>query len=214
MVYVPVPNTIEVEIRGLYVSQRIENVFYVLNAGPWDGFQMESVCAAVEAWIASDYADLMTTAVSWDTIVATDLTTQTGLQVVHPIDPAIPGTVSAGTPLPNEVAFVVKHNTLYRGRSFRGRTYIPGLTTGQMATSNSVTPEYAAAAVAAFTNLRANIEAVDHSFLQSIVSRYHGKLENGKPAPREIGLSSPITTSSISDLLVDSRKSRKPGVGE
>lgn len=117
------------------------------------------------------------------------------------------GVVAGGVaeqPLPNNVAWAVKFNTAGRGKSFRGRNYVPGIP--RSAVENNI---------------------VDEAFADNILLVYNGILTSGPlapwswvvvshftgGAPRAAGLASAVLSASFSDLTVDSQRRRLPGRG-
>ena len=62
----------------------------------------------------------------------------------HTPSPAIVGTLST-QPLPNDVAYVITWRTNKAGRSYRGRTYVGGLTTACLGTASDGSANFAAA---------------------------------------------------------------------
>lgn len=201
--YIPVPDTLQANLRYTCAGQRLENV---LNFS-YEGLGFGPACIAV--------VDVINTEL-WPNI-RTSMTNQLQFVEIYMVDLAsssgetrtgTPGIPSAGSvdspPAPLNVSFCVSHRTAQRGRSFRGRTYIGGLAynviqSQQLAAGNAGT------ILAAFQLMRDAAAAAGAPFV--IVSRYSGNL------PRAVGVSTPVTSILLQDTIVDSQRRRLPGRG-
>lgn len=120
----------------------------------------------------------------------------------HAVTPT-PGGVASPS-VQNNVTWCVKFNTAGRGKSFRGRNYVPGIPQESVA-ANEVGAGYAGSLVSVYNGLAG---AVDLSgFAHVVVSHFTAG------APRVAGLVSAVTSCSYSDLVVDSQRRRLPGRG-
>lgn len=202
MAFVPAPNCVQVEIRWLLDSQKCENRFFVdVNAAPTD-LLIESVGGVVESWITDHYLPLFNGAVRVTEVVITDWTVQLGIQDTFPID-AIG--LTTGPMLPNESSFCVSLRTNSRGRSARGRWFMPPPDEAARLGINHVTATYATAAVAALQTL---MNALDTAgFAMVVVQFTSNKVKLTTGVPRRY-----LSAVSVDDLL-DSQRRRKPGNG-
>lgn len=135
-------------------------------------------------------------AVSWDTDVS-------------PFDVLVPpGLVVGGQVGPceaNNVAFCLSLRTAYRGRSFRGRVYLPGISTNILADTNHVSPEFAGLAQEQL--YEAFVSLAPEGFTPIVASfRFGG-------APRAAGVGTEVINVIATDTVLDSMRRRLPGRG-
>lgn len=210
MPFVPVLNTVMVEIRMLWDAQRVENTLYFQSGSPPEPGAMATLGNNIIAWWLENIAPLTYNGVVVREVVVTDLTTAIGPQVTQvPLTPLL-GLV-ADESVPNNVSLAVSFRTANRGRSFRGRNYFVGLTDG-FVSHNNVISTFADDVVAAYDLLDGPPFAPTWTW--SVVSRYFGvDPVTGVPVPRAAGVITPITTVLITDLTVDTQRRRLPGRG-
>jgi len=204
MAFVPAPNIVMVEARCLLAGQMIENRWMVDALTTVDAGIVQEVAGVVSAWVRGNYFDQMTDDVTLTEIVATDMSTQNGTQFVIVPETTEAGAIAGGT-MPNEVTMCVSLRTGNRGRSARGRTYV--LTVPRTKVSgNNIDATWAGLVKASFEDLVSELDAA--GFKLAIVSYRANK------APRPGGpVYFFVTDIVITDLVVDSMRSRKPGVG-
>jgi hypothetical protein len=114
-------------------------------------------------------------------------------------DPA--GTI-VGKGVPNNSAFVVSHATDLRGKSYRGRSYVPGIA-ASLVDGNSLDPIAAAALVSGFNSMRVALDSDGINF--AVLSRRANKQW------RETGQATPVRISQAKDNTMDSQRGRLPG---
>jgi len=202
MAFVPVPNTVMVELVWNQQGEITENTLYFEGVAPPTATEMEDIAEQVVAWFAATYDDVVSTATSLTMVRVTDLTTQSspGIEYVTGLPDA---GANADAPLPNNVTATVKFLTALRGRSFRGRNYIVGMTESQV-NGNLIDAANANAWTSRYANLATNIAAL--GFDHVVVSRISGGVE------RTTGLTTPVTGYTM-DLVIDSQRRRLPGRG-
>lgn len=200
MVFVPVPSTLQVELRGTVHGVPFENVLYFTADGTittgdvddlFDFFENEWVPAA---------ALMQGPAVVWNEAYGTDLTTQTSPVYVRSFSPPIQGNPAGDPTLPGSVAFTVSFRTAGRGRSSRGRNYVTGLTEGQV-TANLLGSGFANSWVALYGELL-GVGTFPPAWDWVVVSR----ISEGEP--RAVGLAQTVTDVTYTDLRVDTMRSR------
>lgn len=210
MPFVPVLNTVLVEIRMLLDSQRVENTLYFSSGSPPSSPAMATLGNNIIAWWLENIAPITSTGVVVREVVVTDLTSDIGPQVT--VVPATPlaGLVADET-LPNNVSIAVSFRTEQRGRSFRGRNYFVGLTDG-FVNGNNVLSTFVDDLVAAYDLL--NTTPFAPTWTWSVVSRFSGvDPVTDQPIPRATGVITPITTVLVTDFTVDTQRRRLPGRG-
>jgi hypothetical protein len=203
MPFIPVPGTALIEVVVSLDGQTCENTLYFNKAGAWTAEDLTALGNAVITWWADNMAPLISSAVTFVLVRATDLTTDTSASVVVPPAVALAGG-NSGAPGPNNSAFVLKFNTAGRGRSSRGRNYVLGFSELDVTISH-ISSVLADQFKAAYTDLFS--VATEQGVVWSVVSRF---LDN---APRAEGISIPILSVNYTDLVVDSQRRRLPGRG-
>lgn len=211
MPFVPVPNTVGVEIRMLQDGQRIENTLYFSKSAGWASADALDLGSTLVDWWNTNIKPLVSSSVEMNEIVITDLSSATGFQVTSA---PIATMVGARTdePMSNGTSVAISFRTASRGRSFRGRNYIVGLTIDQVF-ANTVTQETLDDYVAAYGLLRSGV-AGDTGSVWSVVSRFSGIDSAGDPIPRTTGLHTPILSELFTDNIIDFQRRRLPSRGK
>jgi hypothetical protein len=172
---------------------------------------LNTLATDILAWWQDAYAGLASDNVRLREIVATDMGSPTGPQVsiAAPI-----GTVGdqSGPQLPNNNTLTVSFRTANRGRSFRGRNYVVGLVRDNVL-DNNVVIGYANQVQTVYEQLLpTGTILTDGTWV--IASRFSGVDGDGKPIPRAVGVTTPVTSVVIVDGIVDSQRRRLPGRGK
>lgn len=211
MPFVPVANTAAVEIRMLQDGQQVENTLYFRLGSTLTPTNLTQLCEDLVTWWDSAYSDEVSSAVELVEVTATDLTSETG-----PVASFNPSTTLLGAltspALPNNVSIAVSFRTAARGRSFRGRNYFVGLTESQV-TNNTLSDPSAAALLGIYQLLLPVGGTFTDDWIWVVASRFSGIDGDGKPIPRDVGISTPITSVVIVDKTIDSARRRLPGRG-
>jgi len=211
MPFIPVPNAAAVEIRFLLDGQHIENTLGFERADAVTEANLTDLNGAVTGWWLENMAPLQPTALQLVEVVCTDLTTDSGPQVT--IAPATEQFGLVDSPaLPNNVSLCVSFRTGHRGRSSRGRNYIPALWEAGVV-ANTVGGTIVTAFAAAYTELITDTGLADAGWTWVVISRFSGVDADHHPIPREEGTVLPVTSVTIVDPIVDSMRRRLPGRG-
>jgi hypothetical protein len=204
MAFVPAPNIIQVEARAISDGQHVENRFMCHSPTTVDAAKLEDVAVAVWDWWENNYAGVLCSSVLLTEVVATDMSEQNGEQFTYAPDTTTVGTFG-GAPLPNEVSLCISLRTSFRGRSARGRYYQLCVGEEGRGGTNIVSTTYAAASVAAGQAL---ITALLGIAPLTIVSYISNKVPRpGGPVYFD------VDQAVLVDNVLDSMRSRKPGVG-
>jgi len=205
MPFVPAPNIIQVEWRCTRYGQKIENrmMFDALHE-PTAG-DVQTLASTAWDWWENNHADVVPASVNLREVVATSMHALVSPQYTYAPDTTTVGNV--GNPdLPNEVSLACKLSSGLRGRSARGRWFLLGMTTAMMANSNEAAATFAGQFAASLQQLINDTTGIN--FIPVIVSY---RTNN---APRPGGpVYFIIQSATVVDLVVDSQKRRKPGVG-
>lgn len=201
MPFVPATNVVEVFMEHTLNNKKGVGwvIHYESSLGAWTPATMNDLALQLRDWWNTDMKPLVNTSVSLDRIRMRDLTTQAGLVLDYTAGLPIAGTL-AGSPSTANVAFVLKKNSGYAGRSYRGRIYQFGFVETDT-TLNELSSARANAYVAAWTNALLLVgAAADYGML--IISKYSGG------APRATAIETDVTSISYSDSTVDTRRDR------
>lgn len=207
MAFIPCPNVIQVEVRGLVDAQRVENVLYFLtDSPPVSPSDVELVAGVIDFWWRDSMIPCLPSAYVYRETYAMDLSSETGPTWTEAQAGPVPGTRPApGGVLPNSATLAVSFRTAQRGRSHRGRNYVALLARNDVV-GNEVVTNLQSALVSAYEELLPG-GGMFSNFLWVVLSRY------GNGAPRPQGLTTTITSVIIVDNIVDSQKRRLPARG-
>jgi len=203
MAFVPVPNTIAVDVIYELSGQRVENTLYFEKPGGWDAAAITTFLENLRDIIATGLLPLLHTSLQLVQLVGTLLDAVESISIVSLVSPPLGGGVS-GTQLPNNVTYTVQFKTALRGRSFRGRNYVPGIPqTGISA--NNIDATLRTGLLDFYDTVREL--ALDNTCLWVVVSRVADGVE------RTTGVTTPITGPATADSFLDSQRRRLPGRG-
>jgi hypothetical protein len=190
-------------------DQHVENTLYFTRS-TWDSSTASSLAIALLAWWGDNYAPLVSELVSFREVVITDLSEPEGFQVTLAPTTPLNGGMGPEEALPSNVSLSVSFRTASRGRSFRGRNYVVGMSSEQIVL-NTVTPEVVSAWQAAYTALLDVADSVTAVWV--VASRFSGVDTSGHPIPRTEGITTEINNVVIADNTSDSQRRRLPGRG-
>lgn len=203
MASVPVPNCALAEMRYSLDGQDVENTLWFRFQADIVPSDLEDLGTALLSWWEANLRPLQPTALTLREVYMTDQTTPNG-----PSFTQLPLGANTGERaeaiLPSNVSLAVSFRTNFRGRGFRGRNYVLGLTEN-MVTANQVAPTVVADYAIAYAQLPTFLEPL--SITHVVASRYLGN------APRPVGVSTPVTAYLCVDGTVDSQRRRLPGRG-
>lgn len=211
MPFVPVANTALIEVVYEWDGQVVENTLYYKKTTTPDLTSLASLTDAVRAYIIDQLLPALTSAISLVRVVGTLLDAVDGLQAFSTT--GLPAAGGGGGGLPNNVTVCVSLKTASRGRSARGRNYIPGLATSYV-TNSEISPTIRTA----FETVYAGLIGIggESGWQQVVVSRFSGHtIVDGKkvPTPRTAGVTHDVTSAIIVDSTTDSMRRRLPGRG-
>lgn len=205
MPFVPAPNIVQAEWRCTRNGQNIENRMMINLLADPTLTVMNELRVVLWDWWENSHAAVLSSEVALREVVLTDMSEQNGLQVSYAPDTTTVGTLG-GFDLPNEVSMCVSLRTGFRGRSARGRWYQLSITDAQLDGTNTMS---ATAAANITTSISALLAAIaGEGYVASIVSYVSG----GVPRPGG-PVYFAISGAVITDLILDSMRRRKPGVG-
>lgn len=199
MAFIPVADTLMLELRQSLFGQRIENTFGFRLTGGWSPAQLTALMNGMLLWWTNELAPHLSADISLRELVATDLSSSTGPVVTQaaPI-PNPDGGVGFGS-LPGNCGLCVSFRTNARGRSFRGRNFVAGLPETEV-TGNTVSPTLVNNIQTAYNEII--IGGAQGAFEWVVISRFSNN------APRVAGVATQITTAVIVDPFIDSQRRR------
>lgn len=178
------------------------NIHFVLERTPSSPIDAATLLlAANDVWTAynTDWKDMMGDQWTIDNITATDHSLADGQQIQTSSALPIVGT-GASEEVPASVCIVASHRTDHTGRSRRGRTYLPGLTEGNVG-GNDIDGLMATAVGDLFTTLHSELDANDLDHV--VYSLYQAGAARTTPLAT-------LITSLIVDTRVDTQRRRLP----
>jgi hypothetical protein len=172
-VFTPIPGCCKVECVGHdnFDGRPIVNVLHASCGTSPTLAQLTAIGAAVSSTFSS-HAGAFPDTYTFDNVVVTDLNSSSGPQAVVLV--ALAG--SGGDAVPAECGVVELYSSL-RGRSYRGRVYIPIANNVTFVDGGGTTTGWQTAILSYFTALQAAIVAVSAGFSLVIASRKLGTWE-------------------------------------
>lgn len=182
---------------------QMENVLnFQFTSGP-DADQLSQLGADLRNWFHSTLRPQMSSDVSLQQIVLTDLTTDSGAQIVDSTDLPQAGSAAFNV-MPSNVTVAISFRTALRGRSNRGRAYWIGMV-DENVVGDSINSGFQAALIAAWGELLGTPFITNGETLV-IVSRCHAR------AWRTTAQVTPVQ-SILVDPTIDSQRRRLAGRG-
>lgn len=210
-VFVPAPNTLQVEMVYTTYGGHAENVYHVQgDAAITDIAGLASnMITEFEAWETTSMKGLRSSAYALVKTVVRDVGQIDGPVFEH--SPVIAGT-QAADPVPDNSTIAVKWVTGRGGRSYRGRSYHIGLTTN-MVSGDQLAAAFQASLPAAYQALRDRIS----NFNWNTFGPTHGRLvvvsASHNKVARAVAEITPITDAVLADTNLDSQRRRLRGRG-
>jgi hypothetical protein len=209
MAFIPAPGIAQAELVFTWNEQTVEMVLNFQGSGAWSATTLDLLGSSLVSWFQTYLAPLLSTQIQLRIVRVRDLTTVNGVGVEHSSGLPSGGLINTAS-VPNNVAIAVKHSTGLTGRSFRGRSFVPGLAAGDI-NVNTLLPDSLTALRNAFANL--NVVSNVNGAVHVVLSKYHGVDSQGKPIPRATAIATPVLSYSV-DPTVDSQRRRLPGRGQ
>jgi len=199
--FIPFANCAEVVCQGTLASQDVLLTNGVRKASPFAGTDLDDIADIFANWLTGTLLPILCDDLSMIFVKVSDLTTQFSPVAVSVTGLPATGSVS-GSPLTNNVAAVISYKTAQRGRSFRGRNYVPGAPVGSLQTATELTSTFVTNLVAAYAGLGVSLASAnfDHVVLSrqennvirttgvaTLIQDYIGRTALGTQRRRVIG---------------------------
>lgn len=199
MVFVPASNVLQVEIRGTLNGIPVECIQYHEHTGSIVMADVDDLFDWYEAEFLPDYLAPLGIEYKVTELYGTDLTSNTSPTYSRVFSPQLEGG-EASAALPGNVAACISFRTVGRGRSARGRNYVPGILESDV-TGNGMDVGLVNALVAAF-ELMLGGGTYPANWVWVIVSRYLAG------SPRVAALVSDVIDVLSTNLTVESQRGR------
>lgn len=203
MAFQPVPDVALVRVNGRIDGQKTINTLYWQVSGSGiDQVNLTALADAVDGWASSALVSPLSDDWSYESVDAIDLSVPNSFQVTR--SSAAPGE-SSSEAAPNNVAACISFQTVFSGRSFRGRNYIPGIPNDQI-NLNTMENAFMASLITIYDDL-IGAGTFLAGWQWGVVSRQTGGVARAE------GLFSPITSVVFRTPYVRSMRSREIGHG-
>lgn len=202
MAFIPANQIVRTTLEYLLDGQILANVFHIDANEAVDAVVTNAILDIVEDWWTNDLMPSLSQDLQATGLVGRDLTTITGGLVERPLAAPVFGDV-ASPALPNNVALCISILTDLAGRSYRGRSYMPGLSESQV-TLSEVTAEVAGFFAGQYILL---VDALSLAGYELVVTSFQAA-----GIPRAAAVSTPVTAVGA-NTTVDSQRRRLPGRG-
>ncbi len=202
MAFIPVPNGVQLcFLFGTGGSTWQFCLTLRKSAGPPDDADLITLTGAGSDWWTNTLKPHITGAATLNEVIATNLTVQGGSQYRQNV-----GTVGtkAGAALPSGTPLCVSQRTALRGRSYRGRCYVSGISETEQNLVNEVNPSYATSIAGSFATLQTTLDGLGFDVV--VASRQHNGVVSNPASTHEV-------IAWVVDSKLDSQRRRLAGRG-
>lgn len=203
MAFIPIPNTARVTLEYSFNGQLVVNVYWASKTTPLTTVDLGNILTTFQNWRTVQLRQRHHTSCLLNRLVAVDQTTQFSPSAEIVLITPEPGLLG-GTPSPGNVTVATTLLTALRGRAFRGRSFLLGVSEAEV-DGNEYNAAGAAALTASYVQLIADLSAVGYSL--AVGSRQL----NG--VPRITGVATPVT-GAITEIFMDSQRRRLTNRGQ
>lgn len=203
MAFIPVPATARISIGLTAGTDQYYITLHFEASVNFDEVALAALIDAVIDWATTRLMPTLSSDLALNEVNGLALHSSSAPSLSTVVSPQVAGGV-AGNPLPANAPMVVTHRTPLRGRSYRGRNYVPGIPEGDVTSSGLVSVAREAAILTAFLNLT-DVEVAEG--VTHVVVSYR---ENNVVRPT--GVTTPVTAYT-SDGIIRNQRRRQFGVG-
>lgn len=203
MAFIATPSTARVALEFSYSGQQCVITLWFEAETSFDVTSLIALSDAIIAWATDNLMPLLAEQLVFNAVRATAQDSSTAPSVYVPVVPPVGGGVAGATEAP-QVAVVASLRTDLRGRSYRGRNYIPGIPGAILETPGVITV-IAAGQFAAAYELLSEVEDAT-STTHVVVSHYNAG------GARPVGVTTPVTEYVV-DQPLDTQRRRSVGRG-
>lgn len=218
--FVPVANTVYASLRFTQPDgSTASNGYWIKKGSVWTPTEMLALAGVLKTWwINGDGTQKPQGFVTEDyalaEITVRDYTTQNSAAVTYNTLLPLAGTHMAVDAMPMGTSFALTQRTGLAGRSYRGRTFLIGLSTTLMAVEerNTMSGTAISEIITAYNALIPAIVAGDAGQALVVASRYwNAGVKGGPMLSRVAGITTDVLSFGNSNLLMDFQRSRAPG---
>jgi len=205
MAFIPVPDCVHIKIEGRVDNQTtINDLYFRSTIGPRSASDVNGLNNTIAGWYMTNMAPLLNEAWTGVKATARGLSNVVGFTAESSMLGSVGGVT--GEAAPNNCSMAVSFRTGLAGRSNHGRNYVPCLTNSQVI-GNTIDSDWANDVLGAYGLLIFPSVDIPSGWIWVVVSRFTGG------APRLTGTFQEIISVNVSDLIVDSMRTRLPGRG-
>jgi hypothetical protein len=202
MAFQAAPSILQTTLEGRMDNQLTINDLFWFSSGAITSISVNSLLTNLFNWLNTSLSALLSRDMAFTRIRAVDLGSPIGL--AQEMTAAFTGGVDVEA-APNNVAACVSLRTAQRGRSGRGRNFVPGIP-NSVITLNTLDAAFITDLVNAYNNLT-GAGAFTAGWQLVVLSRVTGG------APRAVGIGIPVTEAVMVGNSVRSMRSREIGHG-
>lgn len=204
MAYIPSTNVVQGDISFIIDGQTVEITVHVAFPTAVVLSTLNLLAANILNWWDTSFRSIISDELNITGVTLTDLTTATSASIFYPYAGSNPAGVVTGGAVPNNATAVVTKRTDSRGRSFRGRNYIPGVPDAAVNDAVQLSSTFVVDALLSWASLDAALAGSGGTPV--VLSKFTAG------APRGHGVATNITAYSMDDLI-DSQRRRLAGRG-
>lgn len=202
--FVPILNTVKIALDILLAGQSLINTFHIARSASWDTGDMSTLITSFSNWLTDNIKGVVCDNLSWRGAYATDLTAVDAPSFYESFAAPIVGT-KTGEAVPLNVAGVISELTNRRGRSYRGRSYLPGIAESDRTSEGAFTSALAAAIAAGYGTLNLYV-GPDTGGAHVVASRFNAGVQRAEGVAQNVN-------AYRMDTLFDSQRRRLIGRG-
>lgn len=174
MAFIPTPNVARCAVVGHIGNQQVVNTLWYQKGSPFDSAAVDDIVDRLQYWWASEILPLCANVYVVDEYVAWAQDSDTAPSAYLAASGTTAGLGTPASYLPASIACCVTHYTANRGRTSRGRTYVPVQDPGYLVDRQHFTTTLRTNLENAFDAIRAGMASLGYG--QVVVSHYHNKV--------------------------------------
>lgn len=204
MSFIPTPNAVRVALQGKVNSNDQVITLWFLGVAPAGISDLTDLAGDLETWATSNFLTLLSNGYTLDNIYLAAQDSSTAPALVH--TGALPAIGAVNSPvIEPQTAPVVKFRTAARGRSGRGRNYVPGCPLNALSSPGVVGTTFKNALLGAYADIPAAVSA--HGYTHVVVQHMHDK------APLLVGVPRTVIDYEMVSDSVGTQRRRRIGIG-
>lgn len=201
--FVPAPQCVKAALGFTWASQNVQTILHFLHATPPSVADMLALGTYLGTTYWNTFLSSCSTNIALQQVVVTDLTTNISPSAIYTPAAPVPGTGASSSVSLND-AWVFSKRTALRGRNYRGRLYMPGITSGVQ--TGAGTGDLTTLAGIASSMVSRLITSMLANWTFGVLSNWLGNII------RPSGVFTPVTAISVNNVL-DSQRRRLIGRG-